>query len=725
MEEERVYINWGDILCKILFLVAFALILLWLYPKNNLSPFYDRIFNENIQTMKEAAKDYFTVDRLPSKDNSTTKITLNDMLDAKMILEFRDKDGNTCDPRNSYVEARRISDDEYELKVLLTCGNTSDYIIDTIGCYDVCEGKECESSTIDIPSNDDSTSHDGTSVDIDESSSVEYEFKRSINKMDYSCDSGYTLSGSHCYRTSVLDRTSATLVQSGTTTKVTDAKKTNGSTNTIYDDPKVTTTYVCGSEYDNAGTYNVPTTCKKTNVHTAASVKQTYYICSSEYINAGTYNVPTVCYKNAETKVDATKVTKYVCSSNYDNAGTYNSPTTCSKVTTATATSQTTTKYTCSSGYDNAGTYNSPTTCSKTTTAAATSQTTTTPGSYSEWSCGSCSTRAFTGPKSNDSTTKYESKGTATKYVCGDSYCPGYITVYYYVVYTRSYNQGSTVTKYVCSSSYDNAGTYDSPTTCKKTTTAAATSSSTTTYTCSSSYDNAGTYSVPTTCKKTTTAAATITNSYVCSSEYNNAGTYNVPTTCVKTSTSGVAAVQNDKYTCDASYDNAGTYTTNVTCRRTVVDTGDATANNTYTCASGFTKVGEGENTICKKTVTTPGEYYCSDASAELKGTKCYKTIPGSSRYTCPSGYTLSGKTCIKYQKETIEAHVTCTVDHYEYKWSSELTLDGWGRTGKYRVTAYNSNLEQEPGCVGACCNNLLITCPEVIDDDDDCDCSK
>ena len=54
-------------LLKVILVVLFVFLLMWLLPRPNLDPLYNRIFNENILEMKEAAKGYFTVERLQKK----------------------------------------------------------------------------------------------------------------------------------------------------------------------------------------------------------------------------------------------------------------------------------------------------------------------------------------------------------------------------------------------------------------------------------------------------------------------------------------------------------------------------------------------------------------------------------------------------------------------------------------------------------------------------------
>ncbi len=139
MSEERRYgINWVDLIIKIILVVLFVLLICWLFPMPKLDTFYDQVFNNNIQTMKEAARNYYTTDRLPSSIGETNTMSLKQLIDNKLILEFKDKDGNTCDTTNSYVQVTKTLDSEYALKVQLTCGDESDYIIDTIGCNGTC-----------------------------------------------------------------------------------------------------------------------------------------------------------------------------------------------------------------------------------------------------------------------------------------------------------------------------------------------------------------------------------------------------------------------------------------------------------------------------------------------------------------------------------------------------------------------------------------------------------
>lgn len=146
MEERRKSSFIRDIVIKVFLILLFVLLIILLFPMPNLTSFYDAVFNNNVQTMKDAAEDYFTKERMPENEGDKVKLTLQDMLDKKLILPFLDKDGNECDSEKSYVEVTKKKT-EYELEVRLSCGKEENYIIEPIGCYNFCENEEeCECS---------------------------------------------------------------------------------------------------------------------------------------------------------------------------------------------------------------------------------------------------------------------------------------------------------------------------------------------------------------------------------------------------------------------------------------------------------------------------------------------------------------------------------------------------------------------------------------------------
>ena len=139
-----------DFIMKLILVIIFVLLLLWLVPwpnmdsyLNALNPLKDQIFNSNVQTMKEAGITYFTSERLPKNVGDKTTLTLQEMLDKKLILPFTDRNGNSCDVTKSYVSLEK-KDTEYLMKVNLKCGEEEDYILVHLGCYSYCTTDICE-----------------------------------------------------------------------------------------------------------------------------------------------------------------------------------------------------------------------------------------------------------------------------------------------------------------------------------------------------------------------------------------------------------------------------------------------------------------------------------------------------------------------------------------------------------------------------------------------------
>ena len=151
-EERKEKFSFKSFFLTLLLVLLFVFLMLWIFPTrwdvnklqsnldiDRLSVLYDEIFANNIARMKDAAIGYFTNERMPSKVGESKKLTLGEMYDLHLLLKLKDKDGNPCDTEKSYVEMTKYNE-EYRLKVNLSCGDDEDYIIVYLGCYDYCKG---------------------------------------------------------------------------------------------------------------------------------------------------------------------------------------------------------------------------------------------------------------------------------------------------------------------------------------------------------------------------------------------------------------------------------------------------------------------------------------------------------------------------------------------------------------------------------------------------------
>ena len=704
----RVGINWKDILIKLIMLILFVIILLLLFPKADLDVFYDSVYSNNVNTMKAAARNYYTLDRLPSNVGDKTSMTLKEMVDNHMLIRFTDKDGKTCDESASYVEVTKISKDEYTLKVQLKCGEQEDYILETIGCTTVCSNGTCNTVITDngngtVADNSQSNNNSDDTVDagwgettgdikgdsyVSKVTYYQHRKKITTETVNYTCPEGYLKNGTKCTKTATSASIDGTPIYNPDQVVTTDALYNAGGEYRVYADyikTQVGIDYTCPTGYTLNGIY-----CIK-------------YTTATEVPGGVTYTCPTGYTKNGTkcTKVyDATYnegSTSYSC----PNGGTLNG-TKCTLTTTATST----TEYTCPTGYTKNGsscykvydaksstTYSCPnggtlngTKCvtsgssynakanttyscpnggtlsgTKCVTSGSSYNATATT-TYGSWKAQGTQYYTSAGKAYQNTTSWLQLNGMITGAACG-SPCGGKGTWYKYTYYTRSAD-----IKYSC----PNGGTLNGT----KCVTSGSSYNATakTTYTC----PNGGTLSGTKCVTSGSTYDATPSTSYSCP----NGGTRN-GSKCTIT----VNATANTIYSCPTGYTRSGT-----TCTK-VYDATKNTGNGYYTCPNGGTIYGnkctitrDADKVVGETTYTCPEGYtynktlnkcehsISANATAEYAyscptgyiqegtgvDTKCYKLEQGEGNYYCAdASAVLTDKKCVKTVKGGI-SHYTC-----------------------------------------------------------------
>ena len=625
-ENYRVGINWKDIIIKVIAFAILIFIIIILIPRPNLDPLYSQIFNQNISAMKEGATGYYTNDRLPENIGDYTKMTLEEMEAQNLVIPFVDKNGDTCNKANSFVQVTKTGENEHILKVQLSCGDETDFILETLACKDLCANEKCEK-----PEEEKKPEEDKVGI-------LEYQYKQPYKTTEnkYYCPVGYYQEGQKCYKVIDDDKIAATPNYSEDKLETINANKNTvgGETITINAEKNTSTSTTCPEGYVQNGS--------ECYIYTNGSFQpgDTTYTCPAGYENYGN-----TCYKRTS------GTTNYTCPSGYSDNGSN-----CVKTQSASAH----TNKTCPSGYSPDGGQ-----CSKTITE-------TKPGSkycpsgYSP-DGSRCSKTVNTGSKWQYSTSivtnsvqqqyqgnkRYDLKGSEYKKTCNT--CFTYKWYYTYYVYTKVNTTGKEYTDY----------RYTSATTTSKKIYA--------------SYNNGGTsYSCPnggslngSTCYSYTSK---ISNGMTCPSGYTNVGNE------CHAYTNKIPATGSDKFTCPAGY-----VAENNTCvKKSAANVETAT---TYTCPAGYNKVGTGENTKCQKTENGTTTYSCP-TGYKLNGDKCTKEIKGSlTGYTCPEGYNLrDNKHCVKTKK--LEENLISEqkeITKYRYTWSSNKYLDGWTATGVTR----------------------------------------
>lgn len=617
MYEEKKWknIDWRGLGLKAIIVVLALLLLVWLVPKlipdqekpketkdktTVVEKVPSKTFKENLDTIKDAAKAYFTVDRLPNEIGEVSKLTLETMLDKKMILKFTDENGNFCDNKNSFAEMKKVSTNEYELKVQLSCSGTTDFIVETFGCYNVCTDLECK-------------------VEL-----------KPITTCKLSCPSGYTLNGSDCYKNS-SEKIEATKNYTEQKENIENAKVNEGGSYNVYINPTVNVganEYDCPSGYTKSGS-GANTKCFITLYANRLSTTDTVYNCPSGYKRTGS-GASMSC-----TKVDPLKA---AATQTYTDR----KATAIQKNSDTNATAKTTTS--CPSGYPT----RDGNRCYKTTNATRTT-------TYGSWYV--YTTKKTTYPQSPY--TKTTEKMVYTGMTSGG----GALDYYNYTVYRRTssykytcssgtrystlcrhYKNVVSTTSYSCPSGTTRIG---SGSTMKCRTTSTSYYCPTGTQIGSGASMVCRHYSTNYSCPKGTSVGSG--SSMSCQ---------------VTTTTKATASSGQTTYYCPSGYTRSGSGSsmscydvqyTNVIVKPGRID---------YSCPKDYDKSGSGVNTKCSKSIKSDDKYYCEDINATLKDNKCYKTTNSEFLgYECPEGYNLDNSYCYKPTTQKVKAQEVCNTD--------------------------------------------------------------
>ena len=120
--EKNPGINWKDLIVKVIFFVIFILILMWLFPKvPNMTAFYSNVFRENISYMQDAAKSYYTNERLPKNvgdmaNIQDTVLELSDTASKKIIAYFSESQLALIDKDTNFIIVNQAQD-HFEAKI--------------------------------------------------------------------------------------------------------------------------------------------------------------------------------------------------------------------------------------------------------------------------------------------------------------------------------------------------------------------------------------------------------------------------------------------------------------------------------------------------------------------------------------------------------------------------------------------------------------------------------
>lgn len=122
MYEEKDYgFSWIGLFVKVIIVVIFILLVIWLVSKLFFK-YSNKDLKKDMELMEKAAGNYFTADKVPENVGKSSIITLDEMLEKKLIAS---ESISTCDKDESYAKITKYQD-YYMLKVELLCGEKED-----------------------------------------------------------------------------------------------------------------------------------------------------------------------------------------------------------------------------------------------------------------------------------------------------------------------------------------------------------------------------------------------------------------------------------------------------------------------------------------------------------------------------------------------------------------------------------------------------------------------
>ena len=266
-EEDNKRETLKGVFIKIVLVVLLIFVLMMLFPTKGFVTNYvdEKVkevggvdnFNNNLLAMATAGSGYFTSSRLPKETDDTAKMTLGEMYDNKLLVKFTDSNNRTCNNNESYIEVTK-AEEEYTMKVNLSCSDKEDYIMLHMGL-------------------------DGTQ--FPSTSTARCEFVKNL-------DDTWAYGNWSSWSTRKIKETSTVQVQTKVS-KVQNGTKRVMRTKVIEDNAvKVNYSgnikYVCASSYNNAGTYNNFVKCRKTiitYVNEPIYKNVTYYRSRSKTLN--------------------------------------------------------------------------------------------------------------------------------------------------------------------------------------------------------------------------------------------------------------------------------------------------------------------------------------------------------------------------------------------------------------------------------------------------------
>ncbi len=170
-EDKKMEFDWKGFLLKLAFVIIVIVLVIKLLPLNNkkeINLTKSEEFKSNMNKLKDAGNDYFTIDKLPSSVEETVQVSLNDLIKVGAIRTLRDTEGESCDENSSYIKAKK-NENDYSLELYLVCGEEEETSFVYLNCTNL--GSETTTTTTKVSNNNTTKKSNYSSGESNSSSS--------------------------------------------------------------------------------------------------------------------------------------------------------------------------------------------------------------------------------------------------------------------------------------------------------------------------------------------------------------------------------------------------------------------------------------------------------------------------------------------------------------------------------------------------------------------------
>lgn len=136
-------INWKQLFFKLFLLVVVMILIIFVISRiSKNSKENDLVINNNLDKITNAAISFYTYETLPHNVGDSTSLLLDEMIKKNLIDIIEDKQGNVCNTLDSYIIITKTTEEEYRLKIYLSCPKEEKTIEKDLICTTNCQIKK-------------------------------------------------------------------------------------------------------------------------------------------------------------------------------------------------------------------------------------------------------------------------------------------------------------------------------------------------------------------------------------------------------------------------------------------------------------------------------------------------------------------------------------------------------------------------------------------------------